>query len=917
MEYKQTINLPKTSFGMKANLPQREPERLKKWDEMKIYEAILENRKGAPKYILHDGPPYANGNIHLGHALNKILKDFVVKYKAMSGFYAPYVPGWDCHGLPIEHEVSKKLGKEKLAQMEKIHVRQECRRYANKFIDKQRKSFIRLGVFGDWFNPYVTMSNIYEARIVQAFAEFVRKGLVYKGLRPVHWCPHCRTALADAEVEYQKHTSPSVFVKFPVVNQDYSMLIWTTTPWTLPANVAVCLHPDFNYRFVKVGDEKYLLSEDRIEGAMEELGITDYEIVGESVRGAEFEHLVCEHPFKYRHSKVILGTHVTNEAGTGCVHTAPGHGAEDFHIGQHYGLPVVNPVDDAGCFMVEVAEFQGQYVQDANRGIVDKLVREGVIIHHTSFEHSYPHCWRCHTPVIFRATEQWFIRVSEKAFLNTVLEEIKATEWVPKWGEERIRLMVQDRPDWCVSRQRSWGVPIPVVNCQQCGEAHLDVRVIDKFAELSLEEGNDCWFSHPVEDFLPEGFACACGSTDFSAGQDILDVWFDSGVSHYAVLETREDHHWPADMYLEGQDQYRGWFQTSLLAAVGLRNSAPYKTVLTHGFTVDEFGRAMSKSKENGVDPQDIIKQYGADILRMWVASTDYRTEMVFSEGILKQNIDVYRRIRNTARFLLGNLSDFDPQQHWVDYADLTEIDQWALARLQWLIARIDKAYETYEFHRVYHTLHNYCANDLGGFYLDVMKDRLYCDGTDWQTRRGTQTVLYEIVTVLARLMAPILVFTAEEIWENIPNRDDSSASVHLTRLPEPNDEMYDNALLDRWSEVMKIRSEVLKPLEKLRQEKTIGSSLEANVTLYIGSERLRNLLADLDLNQLLIVSHAAVEPFDAQDGIWLSEEINDFGVQITKATGEKCERCWNYRDSVGQSEAHPTLCDRCEKAVS
>lgn len=920
MEYKKTVNLPRTKFPMRANLPNKEPQMLNKWNKQDYYGKVRKLSEGRPKYMLHDGPPYANGDIHLGTALNKILKDFIVRYKTMTGYDAPYVPGWDCHGLPIEHKVMNDVGQEKARSMPKVEFRERCRKFARKYIKRQRKSFKRLGVWGKWEDPYITMSRVYESKIVEAFAKFVEQGMVYKGLKPVHWCASCQTALAEAEVEYYEHTSPSIYVDFPVIGEDFSLIIWTTTPWTLPANVAVTVHPDFDYCFVKHDGKTYVIAEGLVEHSTEEMGWEDYEIV-KKVKGTELEGLKCKHPFDMCESLVILGTHVTLEAGTGCVHTAPGHGAEDFVIGQKYDLPVVNPVDNKGQFTDQVPEFEGMHVHEANPKIVEKLREDGTLLHAANVGHSYPHCWRCKNPIIFRATEQWFVEVDKNNWREKALKEIETVRWIPKWGEERIHLMVEQRPDWCLSRQRIWGVPIPAVICDDCGEVTIDHRVAYKFAELSLEEGNDCWFKRDVEDFLPEGFACPkCNSTNFKQEEDILDVWFDSGVSHYAVLTTRDELTWPADLYLEGQDQYRGWFQSSLWGGLGVKGKSPYKIVITHGFTVDEEGRKMSKSLGNFVDPNEVMKEYGADILRLWVSSEDYRGDMSLSANILKRTADAYRRIRNTARFLLGNLKDFDPRENRVDYENMSEIDRWALARLQWLIDRVHEAYDNFEFHRIFHSVHTFCAVDLSSFYLDILKDRMYCDAADSITRRSSQTVMYEILLALTKLLAPVLVFTAEEIWSRIPNLDDDTETVHFTQMPQANTDWWDKDLLEKWEELENVRDEVLKPLEIARQEKKmIGSGLEASVELYVGNEGLRKLLEEQDLPTFFIVSQVKLveDESELSGDPFVSELIPDLKVVVKKAEHDKCERCWNYRDSVGTHEDHPTLCDRCVEVVS
>ena len=756
MEIKDSLNLPQTAFPMKANLSKREPEILARWDDERLYDRLRESGKGRPKYILHDGPPYANGRIHLGTALNKILKDIILKSRQMSGFDAPYVPGWDCHGLPIEHQVDKELGKRKQS-MSQGEIRRHCRRYAEGFIDIQRNEFKRLGVLGEWENPYLTMTFDYEATIARELGRFFEKGSVVRSKKPIYWCTSCETALAEAEVEYHDHTSPSVYVKFPLLPESQArlpeldgkpayVLIWTTTPWTLPANLAITLHPDFKYVAVDVGEEFWVLAEGLLEKCMTTFGIADYRVIA-SWPSEALKGLSCGHPFLNRKSVLVLGSHVTLDAGTGCVHTAPGHGREDYDMALEYGLDVYSPVDDKGYFTPDVEFFAGRFVFEANHAINDKLKELGRLIREEKITHSYPHCWRCKKPVIFRATEQWFISMEINGLREKALRCIDQVEWIPNWGRDRIYSMVENRPDWCISRQRSWGVPITVFKCRDCGTVLASREVFSKVVELFETKGADCWFDMSTEDLLPSGATCAgCGSTRFEKELDILDVWFDSGVSFAGVIEKRPNLGFPADLYLEGSDQHRGWFHSSLLASVGTRGTAPYRAVLTHGFVVDGQGYKMSKSLGNVIAPEEIIRQYGAEILRLWVSAEDYRDDIRISPDILKRLSEAYRRIRNTCRFLLGNLYDFDPAKDSIPYGDMHELDRFALCQLQDLIGKVRQAYDRFEFHRVYHALHNYCVVDLSAFYLDILKDRLYTSGAESSGRRSAQTALYEIV---------------------------------------------------------------------------------------------------------------------------------------------------------------------------
>lgn len=928
-DYKQTLNLPETSFPMKASLTKLEPELLGAWDKEKIYHAIQAGNKGKKSYILHDGPPYANGNIHIGHALNKILKDIIVKSKSMQGYYAPYVPGWDCHGLPIEHQVDKNLGDRKYS-VSKEEKRKLCREYAEGFINIQREEFKRLGVFGDWEQPYLTMDYSYEAAIVRELGKFTGRGNLYKGKKPIHWCSSCETALAEAEVEYADKDSPSVYVKFPVDNFkdkfpdlagfSANIVIWTTTPWTLPANLAVCLHPDFEYVFVKPGDgpELLVLAGELAESCLKKFGIEKVEVV-KRVKGAELADIRCRHPFIDRLVPVILGDHVTLDAGTGCVHTAPGHGQEDYEIGQRYGLDIYNPVDNKGKFTKQVPEFEGQYVFKANAGIIELLAQKGALLAEEKIRHSYPHCWRCKNPIIFRATEQWFISMEKNDLKKKALEWIEQVKWVPSWGKDRILGMMENRPDWCISRQRSWGVPITVFTCVKCEHTLQDQKVIEHVADQVEKGGADVWFTRTAAELLPDGTECpACGGSGFRKEEDILDVWFDSGASQAAVLKQRPDLSWPADLYLEGSDQHRGWFNSSLLVSINATDKAPFHSVLTHGFVVDGSGKKMSKSLGNVVTPQQVIDQYGADILRLWVSAEDYRDDIRISKEILSQLSEAYRKIRNTCRYILGNLSDFDPDKDSVSDAGLTELDLWALDRLQLLNQRVVKAYNEFEFHVIYHAINNFCSVDLSSFYLDILKDRLYTSGKNSAERRSAQTAMYRILDALVRLMAPVLSFTAEEVWRYIPKGQNGPASVHLADFPAMEERYLNEALRNRWDRIQAIRSYAAKILENARRDKVIGHSLDAAVSLYVDDDIAQFLKGYAgQLRDIFIVSCVEVKPLaEAPENAARSEEVNGLAVTVSSAPGEKCGRCWTYSLSVGGDEDHPALCARCSAVV-
>jgi isoleucyl-tRNA synthetase len=925
LDYSKTLNLPKTDFPMRANLPEREPEILKFWDEIDLYGKVQQKNQGRRKFILHDGPPYANGHIHLGHVLNKVLKDIVVKYHSMIGYDAPFVPGWDTHGLPIEQQAIKAFGLNR-HNIPPVEFRNKCKDFALKYVEIQREEFKRLGVRGEWDNPYLTLKPYFEARQIGVFGEMAKKGYIYKGLKPVYWCASCETALAEAEVEYGDKHSASIYVRFPVRNgrgvlpeDNTYVVIWTTTPWTLPANLAICLHPDYQYVLVRLGKEQYLVAKDLKESFLEILGAPDAEVAAE-YKGSDLERVECGHPFEDRVSLVILGKHVTLEQGTGAVHTAPGHGMEDFIVGKEYDLPVLSPVDGKGCFTAEGGIFEGQFYLDANKAVLEELQRRGHLLHHSTVVHQYPHCWRCKKPVFFRATEQWFASID--GFRQATLDAIRKVRWIPGWGEERIYSMVANRGDWCISRQRSWGVPIPIFYCKDCGKELINDQTIRHLQGLFREYGSDIWFAREASELLPPGLQCPhCGSGNFSKEKDIMDVWFDSGTSHFGVLDQNPDWPdlcWPSDLYLEGSDQHRGWFNSSLSTSVAVTGQAPYRAVLTHGFVVDERGRKMSKSLGNVVDPAKVIKQMGADILRLWVSSADYRGDLAASPSILKQMTEAYRKIRNTCRFLLGNLYDFDPAADRVKYGEMPEIDRWALLKLQKLIHKVTGGYRDYEYHVVYHAIHGFCTIDMSALYLDIIKDRLYTSPARSLERRAAQTVLYDVLDVLARLLVPVLAFTSEEIWRYIPGDRGGAVSVQLTGMPEVVEEYLDDELDQKWERLLELRGEVTRVLETARRNKVIGNSLEAAVVLYAGEDLLRFLKPMAgDLATILIVSSADLKRLEeAPEGTLESEIVPGLAVSVQTAGGQKCERCWMYHEGVGADSGHPALCPRCVTAI-
>lgn len=927
LDYSKTLNLPETEFPMRANLPDREPEFLEYWKKENIYEKKVEKSQGKPKFILHDGPPYANGNIHIGTALNKILKDIIIKYKSLAGFHAPYVPGWDTHGLPIEHAAIKILGLNR-HELNPLDLRKECKQYALKCLDMQREDFKRLGVSGDWDNPYITLKPQYEAKQIEVFGKMAQEGYIYKGLKSVYWCTSCETALAEAEIEYAEKKSHSIFVKFPLVDdkgvlpvgvdrEGVYAVIWTTTPWTMPANVAIAVHPEFEYAWVQYKEEIYLLATELLDSVAKANHMEEYTILSR-MKGSDLNGMEFSHPFMERISPIVLADYVTLEQGTGCVHTAPGHGQEDFETGMKYGLPIINPVDPAGKFTSEAGKFQGMSIEDANVPIIKELIAHNRLLGKGSVKHQYAHCWRCKNPVIYRATEQWFASVD--GFREAALKAIQDVNWIPTWGEDRIRNMVADRSDWCISRQRVWGVPIPIFYCTSCNQHIINDTTITAVKDLFAQEGSDAWWAKRPEEILPFGFSCPhCGHKGFRKETDIMDVWFDSGSSHASVLEQREELSWPADLYLEGSDQHRGWFQSSLLTSVATKGTAPYKAVLTHGFVVDGEGRKMSKSVGNVIYPQEVIKKYGADILRLWVASADYQADIRISNDILKQMSEVYRKIRNTFRYILGNIHDFNPDTDMVEYNQLVEIDQWALLRMEQVREKVTKAYEDYEYHLIYHTIHNFCTIDLSSVYLDILKDRVYTALPESVDRRGAQTVMYQLLNTLVVMLAPILTFTSEEVWQYMPKQKDMPESVQLAQWPAKHPEYLNPQLEEKWNKLLDIRGEITKALETARREKVIGHSLDAQVLLYAEGEVYSFLSAlEKDLSTLLIVSKVQVlEKKNLLDDApaYQSEEFS-LAVQVTPATGEKCERCWIYSDTVGACEEHKSLCHRCASVV-
>jgi isoleucyl-tRNA synthetase len=974
LDLKKTVNLPKTNFSQKANLAQSEPARLQKWNEFDLYRRIQESRAGREKFILHDGPPYANADIHLGTAMNKILKDFIVRSRTMMGFDAPYVPGYDCHGLPIEQHVERGLEKKgkKKSDLSVETFRRICREHAENALKSQTRDFKRLGILGEWDNPYLTMSNHYEAETARMFARFVERGYVYKGARPVYWCIKDQTALAEAEVEYHQHTSPSVYVKFPLrsdpaaidpalAGRSVFVLIWTTTPWTLPANLGIAVHPDFEYSAFEAGDEVYIVASELVEAVVTKCGLAAAPNILARFPGTTLDRLEAGHPWIDRPSLLMVGEHVTlggeadaeteldvseaqkkssdSKAGTGCVHTAPGHGHDDFVIGKRYGLDIYCPVDNAGRFTPDVTHFSGMRVFEANDQIVEFMRERGVLLFSEKYEHRYPHCWRCKNPVIFRATPQWFIAMDQThrelvekdedgrdrtnftdnetdaapPLREAALAEIQnRVKWIPAWGVDRMSNMFKGRPDWCVSRQRVWGVSIPVFYCARCNEAVADPAVINHVADIFERESGDAWYTHEASELLPPGYVCkGCGGTEWTKETDILDVWFDSGVSSIAVLENRPELRWPADVYIEGGDQFRGWFNSSLMVGIAAHDRAPYNTVITHGWTLDAQGRAMHKSAGNAIEPDKVIKQSGAETIRLWCASSNYFDDMRGSDEILQRVTDAYRKLRNTARFALGNLHEFDPARDTVPDEEMEEIDRWALAELDRVLAEVAKAYEAYEFHNVYRALYNFSTVTLSARYFDIIKDRLYTFAPRNKARRSAQTALLRIADALARTLSPILVFTADEIWENLPGR--AEPSVHIAEFPAVSG-VSNDSILDTWRALFAMRDVVLRALEEARVDKRIGSPLEAKVTIETSGSSFELLQRyQNDLRFIFIVSQVSLVKLSGQ----VASETGSIRVSVSRAEGEKCERCWNYSTRVGESETYPTVCERCVAALA
>lgn len=944
MDYKNTLNLPKTKFPMKANLVEKEPLELKRWEKEDLYGQIRKARTGAKKFILHDGPPYPTGDLHIGTGLNKILKDIIVRFYTMRGYDAPYVPGWDCHGLPIEHRVMQELGDEAL-KLNKVKIRQKCRKYAEKFVKVQKEQFKRLGVNGDWDNPYLTLNHEYEAGIIEVFGKLVEKGYVYRSKKPIHWCMKCKTALAEAELEYKDKTSPSIYVNFQLdcepdkflnllenKSQDIKLseeekvyiLIWTTTPWTLPANLAIAVHPDFEYTAVRYKSSKSklsiisLIATELVNQVMKSVGVDSFECLGK-IKGKSLEGLSYGHVLNNKICNVVLANYVSIEDGTGCVHTAPGHGQDDYISGLKYNLPILSPVNEIGEFTNEAGELEGMYVYDANKTIIEKLENVNSLLHATDLVHSYPHCWRCNNPVIFRATEQWFISIDKNDLRRNALEEIKKICWVPDWGEERIAGMIQNRPDWCISRQRAWGVPIPAFYCKDCKEPLVNKETISSVKDVFMKFGADSWFYKNASEFLTNGTVCKnCSGSNFEKENDIFDVWFESGSSHHSVLNKREELAFPADIYLEGSDQHRGWFQLSILPSIGAWECAPCKTVITHGFVVDEKGEKMSKSKGNFISVNDALKKSGGDIIRLCTVSMDYRHEMNTSYDLFTKTSDSYRRIRNTFRYLMGNLSDFNQKKDSSNYDELLEIDRWALHKTQQLIESVTSAIDSFEFHKIFYLIHYFCAVDMSSFYLDILKDRLYTFAKDSKERHAAQTTLQYILLTLVKLIAPVMVFTSEEIWAEIKHKDENISSIHLASWPTTVKDWINNDLNNRWNKIIQIREDVSKELEKLRVSKLIGNSVEARVDIYTDNVELFDLVKHYkdDLAMIFIVSEANLVK-DKLDDFVQGQSIEDIWIKVTVSKNKKCERCWNYRDSVGNILDFPDLCRRCSDIVS
>ncbi|MFW5915049.1 MAG: isoleucine--tRNA ligase [Planctomycetota bacterium] len=948
MSYKDTINLPDTDFSMKASLSSLEPAMQKRWRDMDLYGQLRESRKNRDKYVLHDGPPYPTGELHLGTGLNKVLKDFFVRYHNMRGYDAPYVPGWDCHGLPIEVKVLDELG-DKREETSRAEIRRRCREYALKYLDVQKEQFRSLGVEGNWDDPYLTLRHQYERGTLEVFAEMVDQGFVYRDLKPVHWCHHCRTVLAEAELEYEQIESPSIYVNFPLMrharqaaavdpwklfdlhgHDEVHVLIWTSTPWTLPANLAVAVHPHARYSAVRYQhpdtDEPVvsIMATDLVDVVLSGAGVTDYEIAG-TVDGDDLVGLEYHHPFLDRKSPVVPARYVTLEEGTGCVHTAPGHGLEDYQTGLEHGLNILSPVDATGHFTDRAGQFAGQHIEEGDHNIVSLLVEKGLMLHHERAVHSYPHCWRCHRPVIFRATNQWFVSMDHEGFRRRVLNSVDSTRWMPQWGQERMRNMVKERPDWCLSRQKSWGVPIPAFYCEDCGEVLLNRESVLHVAEVFGEKGADSWFETDQADpFLPDGTTCPqCGGDKWSKETDIFDVWFESGSSHHSVCRKRDELQFPADLYLEGTDQYRGWFQLSLLPSIAAWDTPPFRSVITHGFVVDDEGKKMSKSAGNFISVEEGIEEFHAEILRLWMLSVDYTDTISVDTDYIRNNmVDAYRRIRNTFRFFLGNLPDYVPDEHSVDLEEMPELDRWALDTTARLIRDITGAWDENDLHRSYTLLHNFCAGEMSSVYLNAAKDRLYCSAADWDDRRSAQTTMHNILLVLTRLCAPVLVHTAEEVWDHIQYPDEDVESVHLTHWPEVPEEWMDQELHERWDQLLAVRDDLDRAIETLRDTGDVSNSMEVTATLWSENADLRGMLAEREdvLTELLMVSELhlpADEPDpEMREEMVEAEKTRGLFIHVRPSEHEKCARCWNLRPSVGTNAEYTDLCERCIRAV-
>ena len=926
-DYNNTINLPKTDFPMRAGLPKREPGFLEGWEKDDLYHELMKKNEGKPLFVLHDGPPYANGNLHMGHALNKILKDFILRSRNMLGYQAPYIPGWDTHGLPIERQAIKAYGMDR-SKVSTAEFRSKCEEFAHEHVNTQRTEFKRLGVIGDWDRPYLTLTHDYEAAQIEIFGEMAKKGYIYKGMKPVYWCPHDETALAEAEIEYQDEPCSSIYVKFHVTDDkggkiasitgsldNVYFVIWTTTTWTLPGNLAISVNPVFEYDLVKVpSGDIYVLAKELVEAVMQAAKIDSWEVLG-TLMGSDLELMRTQHPIMDRESVVICGDHVTLDAGTGCVHTAPGFGADDFIVCQKYDIPIIVPVDGKGMTTEDAGKYANMYYEKTTPVILEDLKECGALLAIEEIVHSYPHCWRCKNPIIFRTTEQWFCSVD--ALKDEAVKACEQIKWIPAWGEERMTSMIRERSDWCISRQRVWGVPIPIFTCKKCGKPLVNEQTIQIVADLFREKGSNAWFDMEPSDILPADIKCECGCGDFEKETDTMDVWFDSGSSWRAVIENREGQSTPVDVYLEGNDQYRGWFQSSMLTSIATQGKAPYKTVITHGMIVDEERQKMSKSRGNGIAPDDILSQYGADVMRLWVASSDYRQDMRISKDMLKHLSQNYLKIRNTARYMLGNLFDFDPKTDLVAYDELPELDKWALMKLNDLVAKVREGYETYEFHTVFHAIHNFCVVDMSNFYLDVIKDRLYCDETAGLSRRAAQTAMYQILSALVRMLSPILCFTADEIWQSMPHTaEDDARNVAYNEIPAVDEKLsFTEEQREKWSKLTAFRDDVNKALEGARNEKTIGKPLEASVTVYADEEGAAFLNGcGQDLADLCIVSELEVVP-GAGEGMD-SDYFPGLKIAVSRAAGEKCLRCWKQSKSVGSDAKHPALCVRCAKVV-